>query len=235
MSSSSTIITTILSSTLQTISNLFLRQVAIFILFILYYSSSKHLAHHPTWKDNAFKRVWWVALGWAAAEAVVGVKQGYESIALYNHRYNGRKRESTGGAKETKCQWKRTRTTHRPPFLPFEQQYMFTKEAPPGELQSLLRTLTRLDDDSERRGEGFRSIDSLEEPGRIGGGIPVIVTFFFLFLFSSRIYLIFVLHTCSAPCSYLHRINSIISSLGICPFLTHICNQHSPSSPRLFQ
>ena len=80
-----TIIITILSATLQTTSNLLLRQIAIPILLIPYYSSN-HLAQHhryPTWEDDAFKRVWWVALGWAAAEAVVGVKQGYESIALY--------------------------------------------------------------------------------------------------------------------------------------------------------
>ena len=88
LSSSSTIIITILSATLQTTSNLLLRQIAIPILLIpyYYYSSTKHLAHqhyYPTWTDDAFKRVWWVALGWAAAEAVVGVKQGYESIALY--------------------------------------------------------------------------------------------------------------------------------------------------------
>ena len=69
---------------------------------------------------------------------------------------------------------------------------MFTEEAPSGEHQPILRTLTRLDDDSERRGEGFISIDSLKEPGRIGG------TFFFLFLFSTRIYLIFLKHTYSA-------------------------------------
>ena len=61
----------------------------------------------------------------------------------------------------------------RPQFSPFEQQYMFTEEVPSGERQPLLRTLTRLDDDSERRREGSRSIDSLKEPGRIGG------TFFF--------------------------------------------------------
>jgi hypothetical protein len=38
---------------------------------------------HPTWHDIAFRRVWWLALGWAAAEAVVGIKQGYEGITLY--------------------------------------------------------------------------------------------------------------------------------------------------------
>ena len=37
------------------------------------------------WKVDAFKRVWLVALGCAAAEGVpvADVKQGYESIALY--------------------------------------------------------------------------------------------------------------------------------------------------------
>ena len=80
---STTIITTAISATLQTVFNVIFRQIAIPILLIPYYSS-KNLAHeYPTWQDDAFKRVWWVALGWAAAEAVVGVKQGYESIALY--------------------------------------------------------------------------------------------------------------------------------------------------------
>ena len=27
--------------------------------------------------------MWWLALGWAAAEGVAGIKQGYEAIALY--------------------------------------------------------------------------------------------------------------------------------------------------------
>lgn len=44
---------------------------------------SVHKRHFPTWHDDAFRRVWWVALGWAAAEAVVGIKQGFESISLY--------------------------------------------------------------------------------------------------------------------------------------------------------
>ncbi|OCH92566.1 hypothetical protein OBBRIDRAFT_818261 [Obba rivulosa] len=37
----------------------------------------------PTWQDPAFHTVWWLALGWALAEAVVGIAQGYEQIALY--------------------------------------------------------------------------------------------------------------------------------------------------------
>ncbi|KAI0920622.1 hypothetical protein AcV5_010309 [Taiwanofungus camphoratus] len=37
----------------------------------------------PTWRDPAFHRVWWVALGWALADVMAGVAQGYAEIALY--------------------------------------------------------------------------------------------------------------------------------------------------------
>ncbi|KAI0673147.1 hypothetical protein C8Q78DRAFT_1123395 [Trametes maxima] len=37
----------------------------------------------PTWRDAAFTRVWWLGLGWAAAEAATGVVQGYQQLALY--------------------------------------------------------------------------------------------------------------------------------------------------------
>ncbi|EMD30900.1 hypothetical protein CERSUDRAFT_120242 [Gelatoporia subvermispora B] len=37
----------------------------------------------PTWQDPVFHRVWWLALGWALTEAVVGIAQGYDQIALY--------------------------------------------------------------------------------------------------------------------------------------------------------
>lgn len=63
------------------------------ILLIPLYSSQKprllegllctQSHNFPTWEDVAFKRVWWIALGWAAAEAVFGIKQGYENLALY--------------------------------------------------------------------------------------------------------------------------------------------------------
>ncbi|KAI0042744.1 hypothetical protein FA95DRAFT_1584333 [Auriscalpium vulgare] len=40
---------------------------------------------HPsaTFHDAVFRRVWWLALGWSAAEVSVGVAQGYEQLALY--------------------------------------------------------------------------------------------------------------------------------------------------------
>jgi hypothetical protein len=49
----------------------------------LTFQASRTTTTYPTWKDDALQRVWWVALGWSAAEAMVGVKQGYGSIALY--------------------------------------------------------------------------------------------------------------------------------------------------------
>lgn len=84
----------LLSNILQNSSALVLRQLAVPILLVPFYSTDKPriephdgLLHtprnFPTWEDVAFKRVWWIALGWAAAEAVVGIKQGYDNIALY--------------------------------------------------------------------------------------------------------------------------------------------------------
>jgi len=35
-----------------------------------------------TW-DPAFTRVWWIAMGWAAADVVVGLAQGYDQLSLY--------------------------------------------------------------------------------------------------------------------------------------------------------
>ncbi|KAF8154141.1 hypothetical protein B0H34DRAFT_78984 [Crassisporium funariophilum] len=88
------VLTSLFAALLQTTSTLLFRQLAVPILLIPYYTTQpfahqyqvgeelkRH--HYPTWQDDAFRRVWWVALGWAAAEAVVGVKQGYESISLY--------------------------------------------------------------------------------------------------------------------------------------------------------
>jgi hypothetical protein len=90
----------VLSAILQTASTLFFRQLAVPILLVPYYAThpttgpggTAYIAddffahkkpHYPTWQDDAFRRVWWIALGWAAAEAIVGIKQGYENIALY--------------------------------------------------------------------------------------------------------------------------------------------------------
>jgi len=86
-------LSSLLAAILQNMSGIVLRQLAVPMLLIplhsterpLFDNSGLYTVHHnfPTWEDVAFKRVWWVALGWAAAEAVVGIKQGYENIALY--------------------------------------------------------------------------------------------------------------------------------------------------------
>lgn len=69
----------LLSTAIHTVTTTFIRLSALPILLI-----SHHMIFpYPTWHDPAFGRVWWVALGWAFAEGVVGVKQGYNAIALY--------------------------------------------------------------------------------------------------------------------------------------------------------
>ncbi|KAF9528736.1 hypothetical protein CPB83DRAFT_790964 [Crepidotus variabilis] len=84
----------VLASILQTASTLILRQLAVPLLLVSPFSTenpptspasilSKTRHTFPTWKDAAFQRVWWIALGWAAAEAFVGIKQGYENVTLY--------------------------------------------------------------------------------------------------------------------------------------------------------
>ncbi|KAJ3732908.1 hypothetical protein DFJ43DRAFT_996268 [Lentinula guzmanii] len=70
---------TVLSTVVHAIISLLLRIIAVPILLI-----PRYLIYEiPTWHDPAFKRVWWVALGWAAVEAIVAIKQGFESITLY--------------------------------------------------------------------------------------------------------------------------------------------------------
>jgi hypothetical protein len=68
-----------LSSLMQSLLIVILRQAVVPILLI----PRNAVYDHPTWHDISFRRTWWVALGWAAAEAAVGIKQGYDGIALY--------------------------------------------------------------------------------------------------------------------------------------------------------
>jgi hypothetical protein len=37
----------------------------------------------PAYSDYAFKRIWWISLGWSIAEVGVAIWQGYEQVALY--------------------------------------------------------------------------------------------------------------------------------------------------------
>ncbi|KAF5353376.1 hypothetical protein D9756_008043 [Leucocoprinus leucothites] len=69
----------LLGSLFQSSLGLILREAVVPILLV----PRSAVFDHPTWRDISFLRTWWVALGWAAAEAVVGLKQGYDGIALY--------------------------------------------------------------------------------------------------------------------------------------------------------
>jgi len=69
----------LISTGLHTLLSLLLQQSALPLLLVPQYA----LSNHPTASNPAFKRVWWIALGWAASEAVVAVKKGYEAITLY--------------------------------------------------------------------------------------------------------------------------------------------------------
>ncbi|TFK29112.1 hypothetical protein FA15DRAFT_664425 [Coprinopsis marcescibilis] len=64
----------------QTLISIFLKLSTIVLLLI----AANTEQHQPTWRDHSFRRVWAVALGWAGIEAIVGIKQGYEHIALYH-------------------------------------------------------------------------------------------------------------------------------------------------------
>jgi len=144
---------------------------------------------------------------------VVGVKKGYK-MALYvlvianmstlnTDMVVLRERRPEVSKKQDGMNEPR-RTTHRPRHV-----FTYPTTVPPDERQPLLRTLTRLDDDSERflqaENDVERDLDQLialknrEELEEVFG-IPVIVMFidFFPFLLSTRICLIFVLHIYSA-------------------------------------
>ena len=38
---------------------------------------------YATFRAPAFRRVWWLALGWSLAEVTAGIAQGYEALAVY--------------------------------------------------------------------------------------------------------------------------------------------------------
>ncbi|GLB44504.1 hypothetical protein LshimejAT787_1701310 [Lyophyllum shimeji] len=67
-----------LFTALHTLLALFFQQSALPLLLV-----AQHAPPHPRTRDAAFRRVWWLALGWAAAEAVAAIAQGYAARALY--------------------------------------------------------------------------------------------------------------------------------------------------------
>ncbi|KAF4586291.1 hypothetical protein EYR38_010566 [Pleurotus pulmonarius] len=79
LDSASSWLPTALSTFLHTVLSLILCIASIAILQI-----PLHHAHgHPTYHDPAFVRVWFLALGWALAEGLTAVWQGYGALAAY--------------------------------------------------------------------------------------------------------------------------------------------------------
>ncbi|KAF9497362.1 hypothetical protein BDN71DRAFT_1588300 [Pleurotus eryngii] len=77
--STSSRLPTALSTFLHTVLSLILCIASLAILQI-----PLHHAHgHPTYCDPAFVRVWFLALGWALAEGLTAVWQGYGALAAY--------------------------------------------------------------------------------------------------------------------------------------------------------
>ncbi|CAK5271236.1 unnamed protein product [Mycena citricolor] len=70
---------TLLSTLFHALISIAARRTALSLLLVRHFAEFAH----PTWRDPAFLRVWWAALGWAAAEAAVSVHQGYAGLALY--------------------------------------------------------------------------------------------------------------------------------------------------------
>ncbi|KAG6833404.1 hypothetical protein H0H87_007389 [Tephrocybe sp. NHM501043] len=76
--SPSAVVPTVLATAIHTLIYLLLQQSALALLLV-----AQHMHERPTTRDAAFLRVWWLALGWAAAEAVIGTCQGYQARAAY--------------------------------------------------------------------------------------------------------------------------------------------------------
>ncbi|KAJ6578741.1 hypothetical protein DFH09DRAFT_979984 [Mycena vulgaris] len=70
---------TLLSTTAHTLLSTVARLFTLALLLVRPHANYSY----PTWHDSAFVRVWWASIGWAGAEAVVSVYQGYAGLALY--------------------------------------------------------------------------------------------------------------------------------------------------------
>ena len=75
------VLDTILFNALHVFLSLFLRLAAIAILRVRHEMTFPR----PTWHDGAFHTIWWLALGWALAEAITSAVQGYRQLALYRN------------------------------------------------------------------------------------------------------------------------------------------------------
>jgi len=75
---------TILSTIIHVAVHTFLRFAAFPLLRLQL--TPRHQQEFPPklhWHDPSFTVVWWLAIGWGAAEATVAIVQGYEQLSLY--------------------------------------------------------------------------------------------------------------------------------------------------------
>ncbi|KAF7297383.1 hypothetical protein MIND_00971800 [Mycena indigotica] len=105
-----TLISTVLTSILST----FARLISLCFLLIQSYAKYKQ----PTWHDPAFIRIWWAGLGWAAAEGVVAVAQGYSGLALYRDVLVTSPIASSGVATPDSTEQQLSASVERTPLLP---------------------------------------------------------------------------------------------------------------------
>ncbi|KAJ3557632.1 hypothetical protein NM688_g1370 [Phlebia brevispora] len=73
--------TTFLFNVVHTIVFNFLRITSLPILGI----RQKMQYSRPTWRDPVFRSVWWLSLGWAIIDVIVGIAQSYAQLALYRN------------------------------------------------------------------------------------------------------------------------------------------------------
>jgi hypothetical protein len=77
------------------------------------------------YRAPAFRRLWWLALGWSLAEVVVGIAQGYETLALYRDALvpEGRARELATAALSIAVQTpKNGGATSTSPFRAYDER-----------------------------------------------------------------------------------------------------------------
>jgi hypothetical protein len=71
------------------VSRVFVEECIRFSSLLLLAIHLHYLPDNPEWvpypntQDDAFRQVWWFALGWGAVEVVSSIAQGYEQLALY--------------------------------------------------------------------------------------------------------------------------------------------------------
>ncbi|KAF7321119.1 hypothetical protein HMN09_00199800 [Mycena chlorophos] len=106
--------TTLVSTALSTILTIVGRMVALILLLIRPYAAYDT----PTWHDPAFVRIWWAGLGWAAAEGIVAVAQGYAGLELYRDVLVPSSTATPRAATPDSTEHQPSSSTERTPLLP---------------------------------------------------------------------------------------------------------------------